>query len=98
MPMIAHLSRQDHSRWLTWITREPVSHRLLEAYGVDTKRLRLVYCKDDERQLWVTWDALALGNSHTVIASPGRLGKSVLAQLETAATQGQCRALLLRER
>ncbi|MDO3386392.1 SulA-like leucine-rich domain-containing protein [Gilvimarinus sp. SDUM040013] len=98
MPMIAHLSHQSDGRWLTWITRETISHSLLERFGVDTSRLRLVHCKDDAKQLWVSWDALALGNSHTVIASPGRLGKQELAQLESAAMQGRCQGLLLRER
>lgn len=98
MPMIAHLSRQTDGRWLTWVTREAISHSFLERFGVDTSRLRLVHCKDDEKQRWVTWDALALGNSHTVIASPGKLTKQALAQLEGAAMRGHCQGLLLRER
>ncbi|MBU2885131.1 hypothetical protein KO507_05060 [Gilvimarinus agarilyticus] len=98
MPMIAHLSHQSDGRWLTWITRETIPHELLQRYDVDTTRLRLVHCKDDEKQLWVSWDALALGNSHTVIASPGKLGRQALAQLEQAANQGHCHGLLLRER
>lgn len=98
MPMIAHLSQQNDGRWLTWVTREAIPHRLLQDFNVDTQRLRLVHCKDSEQQLWVTWDALTLGNSHTVIASPGKLNRRDLAHLEKAANHGQCQALLLRER
>ena len=98
MPMIAHLSRQQDGRWLTWITREPLPSELLQRFGVDTTRLRLVHCKEDDKQLWVSWDALALGNSHTVIASPGKLGKRELGQLERAAVLGGCQGVLLRER
>lgn len=98
LPMIAHLSRQCGQRWLTWVTREPVPAQLLANFNVDTSRLRLVHCRNDEQQLWVSWDALALGNSHTVIASPGKLNKREFEQLERAAQLGQCQGLLIRER
>ncbi|MCP8898811.1 cell division inhibitor SulA [Gilvimarinus xylanilyticus] len=98
MPMIAHLSRQGGDRWLTWLTQEPVPAKILQEFGVDTSRLRLVHCKSEEEQLWVCWDALALGNSHTVIANPGSLTKQALAQLEKASQIGQSQGLLIRER
>ncbi|UTF60942.1 cell division inhibitor SulA [Gilvimarinus sp. DA14] len=98
LPMIAHLSHQCDQRWLTWVTREPVPSHLLAQFNVDTSHLRLVHCKDDEQQLWVSWDALALGNSHTVIASPGKLNRQEFAQLERAAQLGACQGLLIRER
>ncbi len=103
LPMIAYLSHQGsgatgEERWITWIAPRHITRQSLEAFGVDTRRVRLIHCQDAQQSLWITWEALAAGNSHTVIASPGRLTERELAQLELAAQQGGCQGLLLRVR
>lgn len=98
LPMVAHLCRQDSQRWLTWVTSEPLPGALLIEHGIDPLRLRQVHCRDTDQQLWVTWDALELGNSHTVIASPGTLSQGQERYLEQAAYAGNCQALILRYR
>ncbi|WP_049721947.1 hypothetical protein [Gilvimarinus polysaccharolyticus] len=98
LPMVAHLCRQDSQRWLTWVTSEPLPAALLISFGIDPLRLRQVHCRDSEQQLWVTWDALELGNSHTVIASPGTLSQAQERHLEQAAYAGNSQALILRYR
>ncbi|ROQ20320.1 SOS cell division inhibitor SulA [Marinimicrobium koreense] len=98
LPMVAHLSRTPSDRWLTWISPGPVDRRLLERYGVDTRSIRLIHAPETDDNRWILWEALAKGNSHTVIASPGALSDRELKQLEAAALQGQCQALLLRVR
>ena len=98
LPMVAHLSRTPSDRWLTWISPGPVDRRLLERYGVDTRSIRLIHPPETDDSRWILWEALAKGNSHTVIASPGALSDRELKQLEAAALQGQCQALLLRVR
>ncbi|WP_286807424.1 MULTISPECIES: cell division inhibitor SulA [unclassified Marinimicrobium] len=98
LPMVAHLSRTPSDRWLTWISPGPVDRRLLERYGVDTRSIRLIHAPETDDSRWILWEALAKGNSHTVIASPGALSDRELKQLEAAALQGQCQALLLRVR
>lgn len=98
LPMVAHLCRQDSQRWLTWVTSEPLPGALLIEHGIDPLRLRQVHCRDTDQQLWVTWDALELGNSHTVIASPGALSQGQERYLEQAAYAGNCQALILRYR
>jgi cell division inhibitor SulA len=98
MPMIAYLSQHSGERWITWITPQPISRQLLEGFGVNTTCLRLIHCKDNQQALWVTWEALQAGNSHTVIATPGKLADKELMQLEIAAQQGHCQGLLLRLR
>lgn len=98
LPMVAHLCRQDSQRWLTWVTSEPLPGGLLIEHGIDPLRLRQVHCRDTDQQLWVTWDALELGNSHTVIASPGTLSQGQERYLEQAAYAGNCQALILRYR
>ncbi len=98
LPMVAHLSRTASDRWLTWISPGPVDRRLLEKYGVDARTIRLIHAPETKDNRWILWEALAKGNSHTVIASPGQLTDRELRQLEAAARQGQCQALLLRVR
>lgn len=98
MPMIAFLTKSCANRWVTWIAPQHVSRDFLESFGVDTQYLRLIHCSDEQSRLWITWEALAAGNSHTVIASPGKLTEKEFKQLENAAHQGQCQGLLLRVR
>lgn len=98
MPMIAFISQSCKNRWVTWIAPLHVTREFLQAYGVDTRFLRLIHCRDEASRLWITWESLAAGNSHTVISSPGKLTDKELKQLEAAASQGQCQGLLLRIR
>jgi len=98
MPMIAFLTQSCADRWLTWIAPLHLSREFLESFGVDTRFVRLVHCKDEANRLWITWEALAAGNSHTVISSLGKLTDKELKQLESAAYQGQCQGLMLRVR
>lgn len=98
LPMIAYLSHECGDRWITWIAPHNVTRSTLESFGVDTRRIRLIHCKDSSQALWVTWEALVAGNSHTVIASPGKLSDKELLQLELAAQNGECQGLLLRLR
>lgn len=97
LPMLAFLSNQHENRWITWIAPEYLNRQVLEAYGVNTRCIRLIHCAP-ENLLWVTWEALASGTSNTVIASPGKLSEKELHHLEAAAHKGQCQGLLLRAR
>lgn len=97
-PMLAFLSQQAKDQWITWIAPKGISQALLKQYGVDTRKVRLVHVNNPEDILWVTWEALAAGNSHTVIASPGKLSDKAFRQLEGAAHRGQSQGLLLRLR
>lgn len=98
LPMIAHLSKTCCDRWITWIAPHNVTRKLLESFGVDIRFIRLVHCNEQQNALWITWEALTAGNSHTVIASPGKLTDKELKQLEIAAMRASCQGLLLRVR
>lgn len=98
LPMIAFLSNSCSDRWITWIAPHNINRELLEAYGVNTRYIRVIHCQDPQTMLWITWEALAAGNSHTVISSPGKLTDKELAQLELAAKNGASQGLLLRVR
>lgn len=98
LPMVAHLSQSRSERWLTWINPGPVDRALLARYGVDTHAIRMIHVPENEDNRWILWEALARGNSHTVIASPGAMNDRELKHLEAAALRGQCQGLLLRMR
>jgi cell division inhibitor SulA len=98
LPMIAFLSNASSDRWITWIAPNNISKELLESYGVNTRYIRVIHVQDPQTRLWITWEALSAGNSHTVISSPGKLSDKELSQLEAAAARGQCQGLLLRVR
>lgn len=98
MPMLAFLSHSEPDRWVTWVAPSFLSKEVLETYGINTRCLRMVHVSDVANSLWVTWEALSAGNSHTVVASPGRMTEKELKLLEQAAQQGRCQGILLRSR
>ncbi len=98
LPMIAFLSNASHDRWITWIAPHNINRELLESFGVNTRYIRVIHAQDPQALLWITWEALSAGNSHTVISSLGKLSDKELSQLEVAAAKGQCQGLLLRVR
>lgn len=98
LPMVAHFSHQDDNRWLTWIGANGISKQLLKRYDINTRNLRLIHLKQSQDTLWTSWDALAQGNSHMVIANPGVLNNQQQQQLQKAAELGSCQGLMLRFR
>jgi cell division inhibitor SulA len=98
LPMIAHISNSCRDRWITWVAPVQISREILEDYGVNTRCMRLIHARTPEEARWITWEALAAGNSHSVIANLGRLTEKELKDLELAAWRGQSQGLLLRSR
>lgn len=99
MPSLAFLSNQHYDRWLTWICDTPkLDRQQLQGYGFNLSHIRVIYPRDNEHGFWLFWEALAEGNSHTVIGKPGLLTDPQLARLESGARAGQCSGLVLRDR
>ncbi len=98
LPTLAHMSRHAGKRWFTWFPPAGVTKPLMKEFGFKLENIRLIHTKSSEQQFWYAWEALAEGNSQTVVASPGKLNEKRLAQLENAACVGQCSALLVRYR
>ena len=101
MPIIATFSQYDinqyNNRWLTWITdRVPCKEQLL-ANGVNVKALRLIYVNCNRDNRWLTWEALAQGNSHTVITELDQLTSGEIAAMEKAAIQGGAQGIIVRQ-
>lgn len=98
LPMLAHLSRQCEDRWFTWIAPRGINRKRLADYGFALEKMRIIYTRDESETRWVLWDALAMGNSATVVVSYESLSKDEIAKLELAAQRGDCQGLLLRHR
>ncbi|WP_075185247.1 SulA-like leucine-rich domain-containing protein [Teredinibacter haidensis] len=98
MPMLAHLSQQSQTRWFTWIAPKGVTKGLLSRYRFNLEKVRVVYADTPNDILWLYWEALANGNSDTVVAEVSSLTDSEFSKLESACNQGLCRGLTLRFR
>lgn len=98
LPSLAFLSRTGNDRWLTWLVPHGVSKYSLLQYGFDFDKTRFIYPKSEAQCFSFLREALAEGNSHTVVGNPGRLTDDQILSLEQAAQVGRCYGLLLRER
>ncbi len=101
MPIIAKFSQYDVSqcnkRWLTWITDTVPCKEQLLANDVNIKALRLIYVNGNRDKRWLTWEALAQGNSHTVVTELNQLTSSEKAAMEKAAIQGGTQGIIIRQ-
>jgi cell division inhibitor SulA len=94
-PIIASQSLQSSTEWTTWITHRTPTKAGLAELGADLTRLRIVHVSKETDVRWMVWQALALGNSHTVIAEQTAWPNSDMMDMERAAQQGQTRAILM---
>lgn len=98
LPMLAHLSQQCTDRWLTWIAPRGINRQLLVQYGFALDKVRFIYTHNDQETRWLYWEALAMGNSQTVVASCESLSEREANALEQAALKGNAQGVLLRYR
>lgn len=94
LPMIAHLSNNS-DRWLTWIISTPIDKQLLESFGINTSKLRLIHVDKQQDQKWLITEALKNGTSHCVIANPEMINSSDVKFFQKSAQQGHCHGLLI---
>ena len=97
MPLIATFSHYDR-RWLTWITDSVPSKEQLLAHGVNLRALRLIYISRHQDSRWLIWEALAQGNSHTIVTEREELTRQDIRLMESAATQGRAQGIIIRQR
>ncbi|MFT5420920.1 MAG: cell division inhibitor SulA [Candidatus Endobugula sp.] len=95
LPILASLSQQSGQQWTTWITHRTPSKAMLEQMGADLSRLRIVHIKKTSDARWVVWQALAQGNSHTVVAEQGHWRQDDIKDMELAADTGNCSGILV---
>ncbi len=95
LPIVASLSQQTSERWLTWITHHTPSKAILSMFSANFTHLRIVHIKKNSDARWVIWQALAQGNSHTVIAEQSHWEDSDKMDMEKAARIGDSKAVFI---
>ncbi len=95
LPIIASLSQHSSDQWITWVTDRIPSKALLEAMGANLKGLRIVHADQAQDARWIAWQALAQGNSHTVIAERAYWSESDLNSMEEVAQESNTRGIMV---
>lgn len=98
LPMVRYLSDQNQQQWLTLISHHNQEPRWLKNQGLNPRTLRVIQANSPNDILWMTWEALTNGTSHTVVAELSAQPKDVMKELERAAAQGNCRLILVQNR
>jgi len=94
-PIVASLSQHNAEQWTTWVTCRMPNKYLLEQMGANLSRLRIIVAERNEDVQWLVWQALAQGNSHSVIAESTAWTHSDMTAMQEAAERGLCEALLV---
>ncbi len=98
LPVIAQLTQHNADRWLTWIVDKAPAKAVLQAYGANLNRLRLIHIPESVDNRWVIWEALAQGNSHTVVAQLDQLSEDDVKAMEQAGSKGNTQGVIIRAR
>jgi len=97
--LLSFASNADDQRWATFITCDPSEYLRLHQLKLNSKKFRIIYLKNKNDLLWVTWDALAAGNSHTVIIqshlAEQSMSDDVYENLNKASRMGNTAGILL---
>jgi cell division inhibitor SulA len=96
LPTLAWQSHHNNERWITWIASQFIERSMLEQYNVNLSSLRMIvdsHSNYSSFKLLLT--ALKNNRSSMVIASLPSLSDFQQHELEQAAEQGDCQALLL---
>lgn len=99
LPMLAHLSHQAETRWLTWIGKSGLSKTTIAPHPFAESNLRMISSKSDEETLWMMWEALNNGTSAFVAASfdnPNSVQEKERQLLTNACHNGHSRALIIK--
>ncbi len=97
LPLLAQLSKDD--RWFAWIAPpSTLPKTLLEAAGVDLKKVMLLQPDPAHSVYDLARQALQAGTCHAVISWPGSLSDQELCGLELAANCGESHGIIIRSR
>ena len=96
LPTLAWQTHHNKQRWVTWIASQFMSKGMLEEYQVNLSSLRMIVdSHSDYSSFKLLLTALKNNRSSMVIASLPSLTDTQHRELEQAATQGDCQALIL---
>jgi len=94
-PFLSEKSVRSDKRWITCVTTKQISREECESLGVDTQQLRIIRVAKASDILWVSWEALAAGNSRCVLSVLESVSSEESKQLNNAAILGKCHGLIL---
>jgi len=96
LPTLAWQTHHNEQRWITWIASQFIEKSVLESYGVNLSSLRMIVdSQSDYSSFRLLLTALKNDRSTMVIASLPSLPEPQFQQLEQAARQGNCQAIIL---
>lgn len=98
LPVLAHLTNTGDHRWLTCIGPQLLAKKDCRRYDLNWQRLLQVLPNQRCAVIDLAERALQAGKSHTVCVVADILGEQDLARLERAATLGNCRGIVIRNR
>ncbi len=96
LPTLAWQTRHNNQRWITWIASQFIEKSMLEEYDVNLSSLRMIVdSHSDYSSFKLLLTALKNNRSSMVIASLPSVSDSQHSELEQAALQGNCQAIIL---
>jgi cell division inhibitor SulA len=96
LPTLAWQTHHNNQRWITWIASQFIEKSMLEEYDVNLSSLRMIVdSHSDYSSFKLLLTALKNNRSSMVIASLPSLADTEQRELEQAAAQGDCQALIL---
>lgn len=96
-PVLQSLSQATEQRWLTLVAPPAsLTHTWLRDAGLNRERIRLLQPRQGQSVLELACEALALGNSHTLVTWLTPLAPNARLQLVHAALAGQAQSLNIR--
>lgn len=96
LPTLAWQTHNNKQRWITWIASQFIEKSMLEEYKVNLSSLRMIVdSHSDYSSFKLLLTALKNNRSSMVIASLPSLAEAQHCELEQAAAQGDCQALIL---
>lgn len=96
LPTLAWQTHHNKQRWITWIASQFIEKAMLEEYDVNLSSLRMIVdSHSDYSSFKLLLTALKNNRSSMVIASLPSLPDMQHHELEQAAAEGNCQALIL---
>jgi len=96
LPTLAWQTHHNNQRWITWIASQFIEKSMLEAYEVNLSSLRMIVdSHSDYSSFKLLLTALRNNRSSMVIASLPSVSDTQQNELEKAAAQGNCQAIIL---
>ena len=96
LPTLAWQTHHNNQRWITWIASQFIEKSMLEEYQVNLSSLRMIVdSHSDYSSFKLLLTALRNNRSSMVIASLPSVSDVQQNELEKAAVQGNCQAIIL---